>query len=117
MWVVSRVLGLEVGQMAAHHGDELRCILEGVDAHERRVVTCLDVTKGASLDGMGPFKVAPELYLGQYPPATVRLESLRAVPMGTRGMRYEIGQLVGEHGDDRVRSMRRRSRRKLVPIG
>ena len=60
MWVDPRILGLEVGKVASHHGDELRGVLEGVDADERSVATCFDMMQGASLDGLGPFDVPPE---------------------------------------------------------
>jgi hypothetical protein len=33
MWVVSCILGLEVRDVATHHGYELRGVLEGVDTH------------------------------------------------------------------------------------
>jgi hypothetical protein len=64
MWVFPHVLGLEVREVAAHHGDQLRGVLKGVDAHERWVMTCLDVTKGASFDRMGPLEEPPELCFG-----------------------------------------------------
>ncbi len=68
MWVILCVLGLKVREVAAHHGDELHGVLEGVDAHKRGIVSCCDMTKGASLDGIGPYKVPPELCFRAVPP-------------------------------------------------
>jgi hypothetical protein len=67
MWVVLQVLGFEVVKVAAQHHDELRGILEQVDADERRVVLCIHLTKGAVLYGPGSFKVPPELGLWELP--------------------------------------------------
>ena len=61
MGVIPHVLSLEVGEVAAHNGDKLCGVLEGVDAHEQGIVSCCDMTKGASLGGIGPFEVPPEL--------------------------------------------------------
>jgi hypothetical protein len=67
VWVIPRVLGFEMLEVAARHRDEMRSVLEQVDADKRRVIPCLHMSKGAVLYGLGLFKVPPELSLWAVP--------------------------------------------------
>ncbi len=68
------------------------------------------------LTSVGHSKYHQNLASAQYPPAADRLESLRATPKGTRGMRYAMGHDVGQRDEDSARSINRRSLRRSAPM-
>lgn len=65
---------------------------------------------------VGHLKYHQNLAAGQYPPVASRLESLHAIPMGTHGIRYAIGQDLGASLEENACLMRQSSRRNSHPM-